>query len=53
MNFFNKKNNKVVKTQEIQINMNDDKELTRHKFLEACQLFVNEGIRTNFKISKS
>jgi hypothetical protein len=52
-NYHNKKNNVVEKKQNVEININENKDEIRHKFLEAYLLFVNEGIKTNFKFKKS
>jgi hypothetical protein len=51
-NYHNKKNNVVEKKQNVEININENKDEIRHKFLEAYLLFVNEGIKTNFKFKK-
>ena len=51
-NYHNKKNNVVEKKQNVEININENKDELRHKFLEAYLLFVNEGIKTNFKFKK-
>ena len=51
-NYHNKKNNVVEKKQNVEININENKDEIRHKFLEAYLLFVNEGIKTNFKVKK-
>jgi hypothetical protein len=51
-NYHNKKNNIVEKKQNVEININENKDELRTKFLEAYLLFVNEGIKTNFKFKK-
>jgi hypothetical protein len=51
-NYKNKKNNVVEKKQNVEININENKDELRTKFLEAYLLFVNEGIKTNFKFKK-
>ena len=51
-NYHNKKNNVVEKKQNVEININENKDELRTKFLEAYLLFVNEGIKTNFKFKK-